>query len=234
MVERSIKVTGTQIADGRLLVSAPRRALLPGAKRSFQAICDQLGAPSVDALLPYLGMATDVHFGFEAGDDPIHKAYLEFAQDSPVENIRFLAVKWRGQDVRTNLYFDRTTLPNVERAALMSDVVPQGVVADMLGQIVQRAMAAAPLHDLPLLLVEEEGTARRSLDLNVADLEWRAQDLGDQLAPLFPDGDLPASLHGQQIGHIAAGAARDGQAFATIYYGARGVMASDLPQTARL
>lgn len=223
MVERSLKVTQGVVTSGRVLVSVPRRALLPGARRTFLAICETLGAPDPGVLIRYLAYATDIHFGFEPGADPIHKAYLEFGQEMPIENVRFIAVKWRKGVARTNLYFDRTELPAAMRDALLSEVVPAGAVHDAMRAVMMQARDAAPLSDQPLLLVEEEETARRSLDLNFADLDWTMHDVGEAVEPLFLGAALPDELQDQRIGHIAGGIGQDGMAFATIYFGARPV-----------
>ena len=220
MIERSVKISGDQVSDGRLLVSAPRRALLQGAKRSFQTICSELGAPDVDALVPYLGMATDVHFGFEPGQQPVCKAYLEFGERSPIGGVRFMALKWRGTDGRTNLYFDRSALPAEARFALANAVIPDGPVRGMFAATMRQAMSAGPLHDIKLLLVEEEGSLRRSLDLNLADFGWRMRDLADAF------GHLRGLSDERRIGHIAAGTGRGGEAFYTLYHDARPVVFS--------
>jgi len=226
MVERSIKVSAASVADGRLLVSTSRRSLLPGAKRTFHAICDALHAPDINSLLPYLSVASEIHFGFEPGDDPICKAYLEFDAETPVANVRFMAVKWRGGVARTNLYFDRSSLPSEERDALKDEVIPHGPIRDVFEAVIRRAASVAPLHDLPLLLVEEAASARRSLDLNVADLDWHTDNIADLIAPVFPNQQLPAHLDNQRIGHVAAGAGRDAEPFFTLYYGAHAISPS--------
>ena len=233
MIERSMKVTAERVIDGRLLVSAPRRALLPGAKRTFTRICEALGAPDITPLAAHLPRAAEVHFGFQPAGDaaaPIYKAYLEFAEDMPVEALRFMALKWSGNRIARTLYLDRTDLSGPARADLIAEVVPRGPVREVLSDLMHHAARVAPLTELPLLLVEEEGSARRSVDLNLADLEMLAEDAADIIAPLFPDGQLSAQLRGHRIGHIAAGTDGSGVPFATIYYGARPM----LGHTARL
>ncbi|WP_316014999.1 hypothetical protein [Roseobacter sp. HKCCA0434] len=214
MIERSAKLTGERLASGRLLVSAPRRALLPGAERTFRTICEALGAPDIAPLVRHLPQAAEVHFGFEPGARPVAKAYLEFGPDGPVPHLRFLALKWREGRARTNLYFDRTALRPEARADLITEVIPDGRERDLMLALVAAATTAAPLDDLPLLLVEEEGTGRRSLDLNIADLDWGVAEISD----------LPQTLRGAvgdaRIGHVAAGVDGEGEAFLTVYHGA--------------
>jgi tryptophan halogenase len=80
---------------------------------------------------------------------------------------------------------------------------------------------------LRFLEVEEPGSPRCSVDLNLA--EWR-QKVGDQRALLSrllgSTAEAEAYLDEQAehgLGHVAAGIGRDGQPFATLYHGAHRV-----------
>ena len=95
----------------------------------------------------------------------------------------------------------------------------------------QQKQPLAPLAALPtpqpltLLDVTEPGNPRRSLDLNLTPLGATLGDHAESLPRLLGPASAPllAREAARPLGHVAAGTARDGRPFATLYYGAHRV-----------
>ena len=209
MMERSVKLIGDEVRDGRRLVSFPRGALGPGPSGHLRRIAAELGAPEAGfaPLDAAQSRAVAVHLGVEPESaGVVRKLYLEFQPGrGPEPDVVFWALKWRGTDWTHSLYraapADLTLLPEALRP---------------LGQ----AMLAQP--GARALIVEEPGTPRRSLDINVAEANHRLDQYRAPLMAALGDG-IAAYLdrHGAEpLGHLAAGTARDGQSFVTLYHGA--------------
>lgn len=237
LFEASAKAIGGTLRAGRFLVSFPRGALGPGPKRRLRQICDQLGAGAgaIAVLDGLQSNALSVHFGYEPeAGGPLFKCYLEFSpEDRPSPNLVFVAVKWsptdsaddrdaeKDQHVVTR-YFARDDLALDAQHQLVDSVVPSGSIRDAMHTLLSSSDSGTGLR---LLEVEEPGTPRRSLDLNVAEADRRLRDLSETLAAALGDGPEVAEYLSAQaddrMGHLAAGVARDGRPFATLYHGAR-------------
>jgi hypothetical protein len=101
---------------------------------------------------------------------------------------------------------------------------PADFVLDILGRAVLRRPSSPP----SFLEVEDEGTPRRSFDLNVYDSEFCIADIAPGFGKLSkhfgldPEQSrhLEALPQRAALGHVSAGLARDGRDFLTLYYGA--------------
>ncbi|MBT9384346.1 hypothetical protein KM176_10795 [Pseudooceanicola sp. CBS1P-1] len=224
--EHSVKVIGDEIRDGRFLVSFPRAALGPGPSRVLRGMLARLGAPDagIAALDPLQSRASVLHFGYEPeARAEVLKCYLEFpADDRPAPGQAFLALKWTPRAHVLSDYRDPGPLGPAERRARIRALLPEGPVSDAL-----QTLAGLPA-DLTLLEVTEPGSARRSLDLNLTPLSARVADHAALLRPLLGPGAgaLLERLGAARLDHVAAGTARDGQAFATLYHGVHRVHGS--------
>lgn len=224
LVERSAKIIGGNVRDNRMLVSFPRGALGPGPSRQLMRMCQSLGAPKegLDYLLAHQSGASTVHFGLEPEQTgPLYKCYIEFAPgDAPEPELAFLALKWCAVDGRFALsrYWRRDDLSARKKQALVSDCLPDGRIQEMFLKMLAMGKGA------PLLEVDETSGPRRSLDLNLADCGWTVGEQADCLRQGLkgcPGAAVYIDLHAEEkLGHIAAGTARDGRAFATVYHGA--------------
>jgi len=232
--ERSAKLIGGTLRQGRFLASIPKSALYPGPDRRLKRICGDLGAPSegYGVLAPHLRAANNVHFGFEPepGGD-LFKCYLEFSpSDAPQAGLVFLALKWAregtGSRFAVTRYWSRYALSHADKRDLAGAIVPSGPARDAALNLLDLARDVDGA--VTFLEVEEPGNARRSIDINLADSGVLLNDLCGQLAPVFDKegaGDLLDDLlsreGGAKVGHFAAGTARDGAVFITLYFGAK-------------
>lgn len=235
LLESSVKVIGGKMRADRVLISFPRCALGPGPRRRLRDICAGLDAPALgfDQLDRYQGSAISVHFGFEPEKcGPMFKCYLEFSpMDQPTQNVVFLALKWQpghggDGDFVLSRYSSRDHLCPARQSSLVEEVVPHGPGRETFCRLLEMAPGGDALR---LLEVDELGGPRRSLDLNVAQAELRLGELTGLLAPVMggtPAGaDYLAAHADERLGHFAAGVARDGKPFATIYHGAHRIHA---------
>ncbi len=229
-----MKLINGGLRSGRFLVSTPKSALYPRPARQLERICSNLGAPKEGyrILEPHLSAVTNVHFGYEPENNgELFKCYLEFSPDKSTEDgLVFLALKWavernRAQDrfAVTN-YWSRNTLSPELKEKLVATILPWETVrmaACSLLEIASKAPGVAAL-----LEVEEPGNPRRSIDINLADAKKTLNDLSPLLKPIFGGketkrlfDDLLANDGAAILGHFAAGTARDGSPFSTLYYG---------------
>lgn len=224
MREWSVKSIDGTLFDDRFLTSFARHALGPGPSRTLREMWTSLGAPepAIQVLDAVQSRAQAVHFGYEQdAQGVVLKSYLEFSSMAGVTpDLIFLAIKWRGTDAwGVSRYMSRFDLPLAARNSLIGDVLSGDAV---LHDVMQR-FGATP--DLPRLLeVIEPGTPRRSLDINLVDQEMcvgdRAADLVQLLGRSEQAQDFVARHAGARLGHVAAGIARNGRGFATLYFGA--------------
>jgi tryptophan halogenase len=245
-LERSCKLNADGIFGNRFLLSVHRKALGPEPLRQIQTIMQPFGLPEglVRDMEQRLPDADVVHFGYEAtAGDELCKIYFEFtgnvrdAMRGAFSGDSFALVhrawKWRlssaGGYAATDYVWRRPQPPEGMMDAIARLCEPAGATHPA-AQAVRNALQAAPrimAEDLMLLEVKEEGTARRSFDLNLypADLTVRAimpaiERLGAEFQIPASEIDLAlAPASGLSLGHIAGGFGRDGAPFATIYFG---------------
>ncbi|MGR3572672.1 hypothetical protein [Brevirhabdus sp.] len=223
--EYSAKVVDGDLRAGRMLLGFPRHALGPGPSQVLSSLCRQLRAPEAgfDLLAPHQSASCAVHFGFEPEDGgAVLKCYLEFAPHAqPAPDLVFLALKWTpdGRYVQSN-YWQRDHLPGAQQDALLDAVLPEGARRDSLRALLARCTRPDLLH---LLEVEEPGSPRRSLDVNLSDLEATVGEHAATLIEFLGTSEAVqryvARHAGDRLGHLAAGTTRDGRPFATLYHG---------------
>jgi tryptophan halogenase len=230
LMERSVKSVESGLIAGRYLISFPRAALGPGPSRKLCDILETLEAPEpeIARIDQMQSTSQSVHFGFEP--DPkgtLYKCYLEFsASNRPHPDLTFIALKWdaRGNHAVT-LYHDRDTLSHHAQSQLVQNVLPSGPVRKTFLSLMDASQGVGALR---FLEVTEPGNPRRSVDLNLAQRSVRVCDYHNDLTVLLGGGaDARTYLHANAndaLGHVAAGTARGGTAFGTLYHGAHRVL----------
>lgn len=237
--ESSVKFTGDAVALHRFLVTFPTVALTLGA--DLVALLTQLQFPAADLpRLQHMLSAGDViHLGFEAeAHGYLCKVYVEAAQrtrhlwaaaDLPegvAVNVH-RALKWRPTDAHcVETHYDwlpcRSAQNLIGHMQQLCDWLSEQALTELLAPV----LARVPVIDLQLLRVSEPGNKRQSFDLNCYDAELCVADLEpwlmapvmlDKLNSLLQLREL--DLGRQSLGHVAAGIARSGQPFLTVYYG---------------
>ncbi|HSW25434.1 MAG TPA: hypothetical protein VLJ62_21925 [Burkholderiaceae bacterium] len=241
--ERSFRMATGSLLGNRFLMTVARRDLGPEALPKVLALCTRLGMPqaAAQAAAHEWEQAAGVHFGFEGSPGgAVCKLYLEqvhsqdaarraFEMTEPLQ--QHVAWKWRAGDAQAVVtrYLWRPLL-SAEQIAQRLATVYEGA-ADPLGlaaarEALETASARNPSAVLQYLEVQEEGSPRRSFDLNLYDAGLRVQDIRAVLSRLrerhgIRPGQFQAlydQVKGQPLGHVAGGVHRDGQDFFTVYH----------------
>lgn len=217
--EESIKISATGASAERGMVTFDKRALYPGPRTTLAEVCADLGCPDSSDLDPYLGQAHAVYF---AVDGDIGKCYLEFTpKTAPVLDLVFMAIKWRGADVKVNHYTTIAHQPHSAKEALVDALVPAGPVHQAMHACLPVARDGTPGDEAVVLHVTETGTRRASVDINMSDVKLTMAQAAPLLSPLYTAYGIEPNLTDANFGHLAAGTDREGAPFATFYYGAK-------------
>lgn len=217
--ERSIKISSGVPSKERGMVTFDKRDLYPAPRTTLAEICADLGCPDSSALDPYLKQAHAIYF---AADGDIGKCYLEFTpQTTPLPDLVFMAIKWRGEDVKVNHYTSIAHKPHSAKEELIDALVPAGPVRDAMRACLPVARDGTPGGEAVVLHVTEEGTRRASVDINMSDVKLTMAQAAPLLSPLYTAYGIKPNLTDANFGHLAAGTDREGAPFATFYYGAK-------------
>lgn len=211
------------------------------------------------AIQRYFPAAAYVHFGFEAAEQTLAgKCYLELpcaelhaerndcnsaSAGVGVGRMQFLGFKWSMTDrslttvTRYRLFEDVTWNQVHERMLNPVDATLRPLLRQLLAEIEANRQSTTDAHSretcLPaayrLLEIEEEGSERKSCDINIYDdgltlhqLAMPLSQIADAL--LIHSGTFQKWLdqyHSSTVGHLAAGIHRNRQSFLTVYSGAR-------------
>lgn len=240
IVEHSVRIVPGAVHDGRILVGFPKAALGDDGLARLLAFADALGMPAgLAAVLRRDYAAADVvHAGLDGGGrgSEVVKIYLEFAEAAARADagptVVHRAVKWDRARTGSGTVSTYRSVPAASRAALVEQVVRAltddegAAIATRVVGLVDQALARVPAEALMLLEVEDAGTPRRSIDLNVYAAEIALGAVAAELRGLgaafaVDDGSrarlaaLPADA---ALGHIACGIGRDGRPFVTVYF----------------
>jgi tryptophan halogenase len=236
--ERSLRLAPGRLQANRVLVSLDRARLGEGAAPRIAQICAQLGMPPgpLAQVEARVAESRGVHFGFESdGERGLYKAYFErlaagaeAAAGAPT--LLHLAYKWDPAAPQRCVTTRYVWHPGLAAAALrerMAGIYGPGAPLEAALALLGLAAARVDAARLQFLEVEEDGNARRSFDLNVYDAGLAVRDFQAPLARLrehfgVRPGQFQAlydQIRNRPLGHLAGGVHRDGEAFATVYYG---------------
>lgn len=222
----------------RFLVAVPVSGVAP---QTFAGIAAGIGIPDkLKALfLEHLPDADVVGYGSEDGEGGvIYKAYLEFWQKvrgqvlagSREPALMYLGFKWYASDSSRNLVARYTCYPMLDLAGLLRRI--RAIYGGELdrpscGAALHLAEFAARRNAAPIYLeVSEDGTARRSYDINLYKANLTLGELepvlheaaGRYAVPTAPFSAFYARLRNGVFGHLSGGFGRDGSDFLTVYY----------------
>ena len=234
--EDSFKLLPGRVLADRILLGV-QRAHLPDTL--FFSLADELGMPAAAraVLAAQLPRANAVFFAGEAaGDDVLHKVYLEFwdevrrrvrgGQAEP--QLLHLGVKWSRQrpghhEEARYVCHPLIGLRDVLRR--MRDLYPDGGSMESARAIVRQAAKRWPEAAFLYLEASESGNPRRSFDINLYKAGLRVDDVAAELrqvarhfgigeeaiaAQLVRLGPLP-------LGHVSGGRDRRGGEFLSVY-----------------
>lgn len=244
--ERSCKLTAGAIFSDRFLLSVHRAALGPDPLQRVIALLQSVGMPGGlenDLTRDWPG-ADVVHFGYEAtGGAEICKVYFERveqvrqAMGEPQRTEPVLVHRaWKWPLPATSGYAatdytwrrmkaDESVVERISGLCGPAGDAHAGVrtvrsIRDLMG-------GNARFDDLMLLEVAEEGTVRRSFDLNLYPADLALRDIEPAIEQLRNDFGLLqhqtdgafAPARNLSLGHISGGSGSDSEPFVTIYFG---------------
>lgn len=245
-LERSFKIGHKMLLSERFLVTLRKETIAGDAHARILEISRALGMPEpLEGLFrEHLAAAHYVHFGFEKGArTTLIKAYLEYGegweqqlQDGPGSLDPFLlhqGFKWDPEDPHRHVLTRYVCTPAItyqemgRRVASVFQSKESRPSYRMCLDLLGLAARKVPPRELLYLEVTEEGSPRRSFDINlyraglrIADLERPFLMLCDHLAV------NPREFHrifdparGKRLGHVSGGTDREGRDFITVYYG---------------
>jgi hypothetical protein len=246
--ERSIKFRDQAMLANRFLLTVARDDLGAKAVEVVLDACRRLGMSDefLDAAARHLPSANLIHFGFEEEREgrTYYKVYFEHeasfaramtsATDEPF--VLHHAFKWNVSDSREQVVARYLCHPRLPRQAILQRVAAvyagrqERTPWHLLCELVTAAARRVPDQQIMYLDVTEDGTDRKSFDVNVYRAGFAVQSVApflERLAAHFrvrPDAvtELFAPVLGVQLGHLAGGVDRHGRDFLTIYFGVEG------------
>lgn len=245
--ERSFRFAPGSLQSNRFLISMNRADLGDAALERVLDIGRALGMPPAAQALARekFDTASNLHFGFEAGDSAILcKLYLE--RRVPEDEVARVAE--RGEAALLHLAFKwdvDTGAHVVTRYDWFPGLSAQGIAARLRAlygdaanaESLQIALDTLVLasgraqgQDLQYLEVHEPDNGRRSFDLNLYDAGLMVRDLLPLLLRMrdvhgIRPGHFQAlvdQIRSRALGHLAGGVHRDGRDFFNVYYGVAG------------
>ena len=243
--ERSIKLRHGAVQTDRFLLTVAKNTLGADAHARIFTLCRDLriSAQFLEMVEKNIGGAGIVHFGFEAETPErcFYKCYLELqraadAADSAEPRLLHLAFKWNARDNTDQVIARYMLHPRLARESILRRIAPiyarevRRTPWDVTCRLLSAATRRAPAEELMYLEVEEDGTSRRSFDLNLYRAGLTIADMDEFVDPLTrhygidgPALRTPLDAHrARTLGHVAGGVDRKDRDFLTIYFGVEG------------
>lgn len=248
-LERSVKLGSGEVNEDRFLAILHKTSLGtdPAARLAWFARRLDMPDAMLDVLAAGIGRADIVQFGYEGGAAGVFKVYLEYPADVRTARLAetpraepvlvHLAVKWRPDrpgDAAVSRYVWPSDVRGAAALAARLAAPPPGFgglpSAAAARALVERARRRCEPDQVFFLEVVEEGSRRRSFDVNLYAAGLDVRDVGQPLRQLADAygiarptiDELLLRLGPASLGHISGGLGRSGQDFATLYFGVTG------------
>jgi hypothetical protein len=248
--ERSIKLRDQGLFGNRFLLTVGRDDLGANAADRVLDVCRglEMSREFLEAAARLLPAANMIHFGFEEeqpGRD-YYKLYLEneaaftralsLPPPGPEPFVLHHAFKWNAADRAEQVVARYVCHPRMARQAMLQRIadvyagVRERTPWHLLCELLTAAARRVPEEQIMYLDVSEEGTIRKSFDVNFYRAGFAVNSVAPSLDRLAAHFRLSAAaveeafagVLGSQLGHIAGGVDRHGRDFLTIYFGVEG------------
>jgi hypothetical protein len=241
--ERSFKLTGGQILANRYLLAIDTSQV---TNQQLLDACSKMNMPP--ALLNHfqakLIHANKVALSFEADAEggALFKVYLEYWEylrkmmqhhpDSEDPGLLYTGFKWQYDNPEKNLVTEYQYLPGLTATRIQSllieqyDSLPESNCLATVFRIIELAQSRLAKKNFTFVEVSEQGTPRKSFDLNLYRADLKVSDIAHQLqeaAHIFgvnrqQFSQLMSIIAEKTLGHISAGIGRDGEEYFSVYY----------------
>lgn len=253
LFERSFKVSEGAVSTDRFLLGLPKREIEPDSASKLLDICRRLDGPKLyqDAIEEELPDSDFIHFGFEeTGRECRYKVYLEFStrlermaendpqglismMQGPEPFLMFLGFKWDPERPESRALTKYSWYPGLSLDTMLSrasDILAgetQDTARRSLEDLLGRVSDRVGYDQINFFEVLEEGSGRRSFDVNVYDAKLCMGDIQDLLFRAGRKFGLPEEtlvllmdrIREERLGHLSGGIDRNGRSFLTFYHG---------------
>lgn len=241
LFERSARFEPGRLESRRALLSIPCHILNESCadpQNEVLQICRRMSSPESHqtSIARFFPSASCIHFGFEASQaDRIGKCYLELPQQHATgDQLVFLGFKWSlgGNGVAVVSRYRSVPAGSPRRLRdQFLQAVPDTLASPaerFLDQLVPLSLTSTELARLRLLEVTEEGSDRRSLDLNVYERNVILQSIESEITGIAEALQISTAQREEwwehvktsRIGHISLGVSRNRAPFMTLYHAA--------------
>lgn len=243
--ERSFRLSDGLLLANRFLLTVRKLDFAGDLERRSLAICREFGMPdaAAAAAAPHFADAVCVHFGFEASAGTIMcKLYLERpAGEAEIRRAKaaseavplHVAFKWNVAGAEAAVVTRYLWHPDLSYAAICSRLeriygsAGSGASFAIAQAVLKLANERVPTQRLQYLEVTEDGSPRRSFDINLYDAQLLVRDLQPMLYAMrdhfsVRPGQFQAvydQVKSRSMGHLAGGLHRDGKHFFNVYFG---------------
>jgi hypothetical protein len=247
--ERSIKLRDQGMLENRFLLTVAAGDVGASAVDRVLDVCRRLEMPDefVEAAARHAPSANMIHFGFEEEREgrAYYKVYFErqaafaraMASSSAAEPfVLHDAFKWNADQRGERVVAHYTCHPRLARQAMLQRIAGiyegrrERTPWHLLCELVTAATRRVPDEQIMYLDVTEDGTDRKSFDVNFYRAGFAVNSIAPSLERLAAHFRLNmnaveaafAGVLARQLGHIAGGIDRHGRDFLTIYFGVEG------------
>ncbi len=245
--ERSFKLLPGKLLANRYLLGVDLKNIHPA---QLHAVCQRMNMPDefIQSLNEHLSQANLVFLGFEDNPpDGTYKVYLEFwdrvkfeiqSESASLESkllepqLLHLGFKWNVADNSQRTISRYLCYPLLSTDVIlqrMTEVYAEHTTAPSLNIATEiMAFAAGRVAEGSIIYMEvvEDGSPRRSFDINLYSAMLPLQDIKPALLRLREHFEIPINsfdrlLHltcDKSLGHLSGGINQHGEEFLTIYY----------------
>jgi Protein of unknown function (DUF3467) len=236
--EYSFKMCEGLLLADRFLITMTKASLGKDYRRRVIELCTKLRAPAsfLEAMDGSISEAHMLHFGFEASETGgMHKVYLEFPLSALTEpTLLHTSYKWdplRSESHTIGAYVRYPLLSYEETTERVRDLLAgcrKPGAFEIADEFLRLAMPRLK-NSFHYLEVTEEGTPRRSFDVNLYSASLTMGDIRPLLLRLAARYSLSIeefsarldTVEKTRFGHLTGGIDREGRDFFTIHFGVK-------------
>jgi len=242
-LEHSFRIYPQTLLTDRYLLSLEQQynSAKPDPLEKLLGICAILNMPKhfIAPVRDEIDKINMIHLGYENNNGTtIYKFYMEhYPTESNTNNpdLLHLSFKWDPDNPETNAISRYWHHPNLEYSTIrdnisrLYDQFNDKTSLTLANQLLTLAEQRASHNDIMYLEVDEHNNSRKSFDINMYNAEMSLANIGTALISACASYNINSDdfnaffeqIKQQEFGHISGGVDRNGNNFATIYYGVK-------------